>query len=166
MLGLLYAAGLRRAELVALDLADYNGDTGELKVRGKGNRERLLFVNNGAADALADWLHVRGDEPGPLFLPVNKGGVIQQGRRLVEQSVYDMVRRRAAQADVEPPSPHDLRRTFVSDLLDRGADISTVQQLAGHANVQTTARYDRRGDEAKRKAVGLLHYPHRRRTPR
>jgi hypothetical protein len=121
LIALLYAAGgLRRAEVVALNREDYDRETGALTVRGKGRKERLVYVDNGAQDALEDWLVLRGDEPGPLFWPVNKGGVLQE-RRLTGQAVYNLLRKRAAGGVVKPVSPHDLRRTFVSDLLEAGA---------------------------------------------
>ena len=162
LIGLMYAAGLRRAEVVALNVEDYTPETGDLVVRGKGSKERLLYVDNGAQDALHDWLALRGPEPGPIFCPINKGGRLEL-RRLTDQAVYNMLRKRAGQATVKPVSPHDMRRTFVSELLDAGADLAVVQRLAGHAQIQTTARYDRRGEEAERKAIGLLHVPYRRR---
>ena len=161
LIAIMYAAGLRRAELVNLDVEHYNQDTGELKVLGKGNKERLLYINNGAEDALNDWLSIRGDSPGPLFNPVNKSGIIQY-RRLTEDAIYGLLKRRAEKAKINRFSPHDLRRSFVSELLDRGADIAIVQQLAGHANIQTTAKYDRRGEEAKKKAIRLLNVPYTR----
>ncbi len=161
LLCLMYTAGLRRSEAVSLDLGDYDSDTGELRVTGKGNKQRQLWVRNGAADALEDWLVVRDSLDGPLFNPIRKGGKVEL-RRMTAQAVYNVLRQRAKLANVKPFSPHDLRRSFVSELLDRGADIVTVQKLAGHANVQTTARYDRRGEEAQRKAVELLHVPYRK----
>lgn len=157
VLGLLYGCGLRRAELVRLDLADYDQTVGTLRVKGKRNKERTIPVVNGAARALADWLTVRGHGPGPLFTGTGRNN---NGGRLTTQAIYDMLQRRAEAAGIASLSPHDFRRTFVGELLDRGADIVTVQKLAGHADVTTTARYDRRGDKAKRKAAELLHVPY------
>lgn len=160
IISIAYAAGLRRAELASLDLASYDTTAGRLTVHGKRNKTRYTYVENGAAEALADWLQLRGNEPGPLFYPVNKGGRIQPGRRITAQAIYNMLAKRAAEAGVTKFSPHDLRRTFVSDLLESGGDIASVAKLAGHNNVQTTARYDRRPEEAKRKTAQLLHVPH------
>jgi site-specific recombinase XerD len=163
LLALLYGGGLRRSEAVALDVADYDATSGMLMVRhAKGNRQRVVYATNGAADALADWLAVRGSEAGPLFLPVDKAGAVGD-HRLTGQAVLYLLRRRARQAGVTHLTPHDLRRTFIGDLLDAGADIATVQRLAGHSQVQTTARYDRRGEATKRRAAQLLHVPYVRR---
>jgi site-specific recombinase XerD len=165
LIGVLYCAGLRRAEIAALDVSDCTMDEGaaELKVRGKGNKERIAYLDNGARDALEDWLQLRGELPGPLFVPINKGGRVLH-QQLSEQAVYNTLRKRAKQAGVKEPSPHDLRRSFISDLLDAGADIATVQKLAGHSQVTTTAKYDRRGEHAKRRAVKLLHVPYQRQS--
>ena len=163
LIAVLYGAGLRRSEIVRFDLNNYNLETGELVIRGaKGRKDRLGYATNGSADALRDWLLVRGDDPGPLFVNINKGGKITI-HRMTDQAVLHILRKRGAQAGVASFSPQDLRRSFISDLLDAGADISTAQRLAGHANVTTTARYDRRGEAAKKKAAELLHVPYLRR---
>jgi site-specific recombinase XerD len=165
LLAVLYGGGLRRSEVAALEVSDYNAESGELRVRsGKGNKARLAYATNGAKAALDAWLLVRGTEPGPLFIPINKGGRLVRARTgelagMTEQAVYGIVEKRGEEAGIDHFSPHDLRRSFVSDLLDAGGDVSMVQKLAGHANVTTTLRYDRRPEQAKRKTAELLHVP-------
>lgn len=155
ILAVLRTGGLRRAELVALDLVNYTPSSRGLAVRhGKGRKSRQVYITHRAAHALTAWLRWRGEEPGPLFRPISHQHILS--KRLSAQAVLDILHRRAEQAQVAPFSPHDLRRTFISDLLDAGADISTVQQLAGHSQVTTTQRYDRRGEATKRRAVDLL----------
>lgn len=154
--------GPRRSEVAGADLADYDPQTGMLVIRGKGNKERTNYLENGAADAMADWLVVRGDEPGPLFIPINKGGNMFL-RRMTDQAIYNMLNRRIEQAGIRDFSPHDLRRTFISNMLDAGADLATVSKIVGHEEINTTAIYDRRPEEAKRKAQQLLSVPYKRR---
>lgn len=164
LLGILYGAGLRRAEIVELNLEDYDPETGKLVVRGKGRKERIAWLTGGAFGAVEAWLEVRGNESGPLFWHINKADKLVN-RRLTTQAIFHILRQRAKEAGVRDFSPHDLRRTFVSDLLDAGADIATVSRMAGHANIQTTARYDRRSEETKKRAAGLLHVPYRKKPP-
>lgn len=167
IIGLLYTCGLRRAELAALNRADFEPETGKLFIRaGKGRKQRTVYVQGGALRALADWMAVlhasmsAGAHDGePLFMPVLKGGKIAR-RRISAQTIYDVLKKRARQAGVREFSPHDLRRTFVGDMLDRGVDIATVANIAGHASVDTTRRYDRRPEETKKQAAGKLHFPY------
>jgi site-specific recombinase XerD len=163
LIGVLYTGGLRRAEAAALDLDDFDDGIGKLTVRsGKGRKARTVYLSGGALDALLDWLTVRGTEAGALFMPVNKGGNIQH-RRMSAQAIYNILEKRGLEAHVKDFSPHDFRRTFVGDLLDRGVDIVIVQKLVGHASVTTTGRYDRRPEATKRQAATRLHFPYQRR---
>jgi site-specific recombinase XerD len=160
LLVLLSAGGLRRAEMCTLKLSDYDPVNRLVLVRGKGNKQREVPLNNDALRALTDWIDVRGPAAGAIFCPVNKSGNVTIKARLSPQSIYDAVIKRAAEAGVKQLSTHDFRRTFIGDLLDAKADISTVQKLVGHANVTTTQRYDRRPEAVKRAAVELLHVPY------
>jgi integrase/recombinase XerD len=159
LLAILYGTGLRRSEVVNLNLQDYDSTTGALIVRaGKGNKDRQLFAGSGAAQAMREWIATRGDAPGPLFLPINKSGRLV-ARRLSDKAIVHILKERAAEADIKSFSPHDLRRSFISGLLSSGVDLVTVSAMAGHASVTTTAKYDRRGEEAKRQAAERLIIP-------
>ena len=156
------AAGPRRAELVSLDVADYDPDTGGMTIRhAKGSKERIVYAYNGPRDALDEWLQVRGDEPGPLFIPVHQSGRMRI-ERLSTQALYNMLRKRAKDADIGPVSPHDLRRTAISNLIDE-AGLAVAQKIAGHCDPKTTVRYDLRGERAKQAAAAKISVPYRRR---
>jgi site-specific recombinase XerD len=160
IISILFGAGLRREEITTLNLADYHPEEALLVIRGKRSKERAGYLGNGALAALANWLDIRGKDAGPLFVSVKRGGILQHGRKLSPQSIYYLLKMRAKKAGVKPFSPHDLRRTFVSRLLDSGVDIAIVAKMAGHSNIQTTVRYDRRPEDAKRRAANLLHIPY------
>jgi site-specific recombinase XerD len=157
IISVLYGTGLRRAELVALNRADYNSKDGVLTVKGKGNTVRLAYVVNAAKELLEDWMKLRMGSKGAVFVSVNKGGEMSQ-RRLTGGSVFQILNRRAVEAGVEPFSPHDLRRSAATHLLCKGVDISVVKRMLGHKNLSTTLIYDRRGESAKRNAAQVLHF--------
>ncbi len=157
---LLFGCGLRRAEAVAVEIADHDTDTGAIRVIGKGNRERIVYATGGTKAALDAWLAHRGvTVAGPILVPVSHAGAVDVGRGITPHSLMMRLRKRSEEAGIAMCSPHDLRRTFVSAALEAGADLAMVQALAGHASPATTARYDRRPETAKAAAACLVHVP-------
>lgn len=159
LLAVLFGGGLRRQEVAQLALADYEPEPGRLRVRGKGHKERYVPLAAGVVECLADWWAVRGTEPGALFVPINKAGVLAL-RAMSTQAVYNACRKRACEAGVSAFSPHDARRTLASNALDVSGDIVAVSDLLGHASPAVTAKYDRRGERAKERLAGRLYVPY------
>jgi len=160
IISILFGAGLRREEITKLNLDDYDPEGARLVIRGKRSKQRNAYLGDGALAALMAWLELRGKDAGPLFVPMKRGGTLRHGRRLSPQSIYFLLKVRAKKAGVKPFTPHDLRRTFVGRLLGAGVDIAIVSKMAGHSNIQTTARYDRRPEETKQRAAKLLEIPY------
>lgn len=152
ILSVLVGCGLRRAELVALDSSSYHRKERSLRVLGKGNKERLAFLPDGAFRRLEAWVtKVRGENPGPLFTRVRRYDDLTYDR-LSSQAVYHILDARSLQSGIEKCAPHDLRRTFASSLLANGEDLITVKDAMGHASLNTTQKYDFRGDSRLRDA--------------
>ena len=162
LIALMSRAGLRREECVTATLSDFDRRDHTLKVHGKGDRERTVYFGpGGARRALLAWLRARGEADGALLCPVDKTGRVSL-RRMSAQAVYKVIGKRARQARLRRVlAPHDLRRTFATNLLDAGVDLSRVQQLLGHVHISTTTIYDHRDEKGKREAVSLLTLPYR-----
>jgi integrase/recombinase XerD len=121
ILALLLATGLRRSEVIAIQLDDYNTRTGVLNIQaGKGDKQRTAYLNTESRVVLRQWLIARGRQPGSFFNPVTKTGSILSNKTLSSQTIYDIIKLRSEQAGIEPIRPHDLRRTFVTQLLEAG----------------------------------------------
>lgn len=151
-------AGLRRQEVVDLDLehADLSG-LGTLKVRGKGNKEREVPLPEGGRLLILKWLVYRGTDSGPLLSNTLD---LPKLSRLSTTTVDDRVKAIWTAACLangkRQPSPHDMRRTLATDLLDRGAELHAVQEILGHSNPTVTARYDRGVERRKIAAMSLI----------
>lgn len=150
-------SGLRRAEVCALDVEAYQAGARVLRVVGKGSKVRDVPLHEGACRALDAWLTVRGREAGPLVQGLNKGGRVVG--RLSTNAVYRICQERAAEAGVLRFAPHDARRYAAGAVLDVGAELSLTAAYLGHADVRTTARYDRRGFTRLRHAVEATAWP-------
>jgi integrase/recombinase XerC len=142
ILEVMYSAGLRVSELVGLTDGDVDFGEGLLRVRGKGKRERLAPIGSYAARAMKQWLKVR-----VLAKSINEGDaapvfVSRLGRKLATRSVARMLEKHLSAAGLDRrTTPHTLRHSFATHLLDRGADIRSVQELLGHKSLITTQIY-------------------------
>lgn len=142
LLEFLYGVGARVSEAVALDVDDIDLVAAAVLLRGKGGKQRLIPVGRAASSALDAYL-VRAR---PEFASRGKGGAAvflnQRGGRMSRQAIWSILRASAARARIQRPvSPHVLRHSFATHLLEGGADVRTVQELLGHASVTTTAIY-------------------------
>jgi integrase/recombinase XerC len=151
ILELLYASGLRVSELTGLDLEALDRSERTVRVLGKGRKERIVPYGGQAARAVEAWLAQRGEADGPLF---TNG----QGRRLTVRSIHGIVRRAARAAGIaRRVSPHTLRHTFATHLLDGGADLRAIQELLGHRRLSTTQRYTHVGAEQLMRVYDAAH---------
>ena len=142
ILEVLYSAGLRVSELAGLNLGDVDRDSGTLRVRGKGKRERISPIGSYATRALDAWLKVRRVSPREPAGPASPVFVNRFGRRLTTRSVARMLEKYLKLTGLDlRTTPHTLRHSFATHLLDRGADIRSVQELLGHKSLVTTQIY-------------------------
>jgi integrase/recombinase XerD len=155
MLEILYGAGLRISELTGLDLDDVDPVERMLRVRGKGDKERVVPYGEVAAAALEEWL-VGGR---PALSPRDPAVFLNaRGGRLSRQGVWKLLKAHADRVGLaEEVSPHTLRHSFATHLLDGGADVRSVQELLGHASVTTTQIYTLVSRTALRQAYELAH---------
>ena len=158
LLETLYAGGLRVSEITGLDVGDVNLKTMELRVTGKGYKQRVVLIGNAAKDFLALYLgQIR-----PLLANRESNGALflnRYGSRLSQRSIQDKVRRYSAKVGLRSGiHPHTLRHSFATHLLDGGADLRVVQELLGHASPATTQVYTH-VTQAKAKEVYLASHP-------
>lgn len=143
----LYSTGIRVAELVSTDIDDLDFEAEMLRVRGKGNKERLVPVGRPAAEAIKKWLPDRSQLINARFeqkkeFETEALFINARGGRLTTRSVERFVRKYAERAGIpQIVTPHALRHSFATHLLEMGADLRSVQELLGHASLSTTQRY-------------------------
>src|SRR5262249_18592777 len=151
VLELLYATGLRVSELAGLDVDDVDAATRTVRAIGKGKKERIVPFGAKAARALEAYLAERGLAPGPLF-------VGERGRGLGARTIYELVGGGAGARGISRRvSPHPLRHTFATHLLDAGADLRLIQDLLGHSRLSTTQRYTHVGSAHLMKIYDQAH---------
>jgi site-specific recombinase XerD len=158
---LLFSSGLRVSELVNLNRDHVNTKRREFMVRGKGQKDRPVFIGEAAAIRVNDYLATRIDNLPPLFLSYSRNNTVSNGgdyRRLTARSIQRIITKYARLAGItKHVSPHTMRHSFATDLLMNGADIRSVQSMLGHSNISTTQVYTHVTDEHLREVYEKFH---------
>jgi integrase len=159
LIAVLLMTGLRRSEAAALQWTDIDLDEGVIRVRhGKGDKEREVAVyGDSALDALEDWKRVLGDRK-VVFCAINRGDRLGPDQAMTDTSVYRVVKQTELMAGVGHFSPHDARRTLITELLANGTPLADAQAQAGHSQGQTTLRYAQATDGRRRRKQGRLRF--------
>jgi site-specific recombinase XerD len=158
---LLFSSGLRVSELVNLNRDHVNTKRREFMVRGKGQKDRPVFIGEAAAQRVEDYLKARLDNLPPLFLSYSRNNISSTTgdyRRLTTRSIQRIISKYAKLAGItKHVSPHTMRHSFATDLLMNGADIRSVQSMLGHSNISTTQVYTHVTDEHLREVYEKFH---------
>lgn len=144
ILELLFSTGLRVSELVNLNIESINLDKGEFSIRGKGQKDRPVYISDSAKLAMLEYLKTRKDDNEALFVQAGKSKNSDEASisRLTPRTIQRIVGRYRKKAGItKHVTPHTLRHSFATDLLGNGADLRSVQSLLGHANIATTQIY-------------------------
>lgn len=158
LIAVLQSTGIRRAEAATALIERYDHGERALKLIGKGNKERTVYIHQTAVPYLDRWLVTVSARRGPVFRHVDRWGHIGV-EPLSSRAIGYILNERREQAGLPRLSTHDFRRTFIGDFIDAGGDLVQAQKLAGHASATTTAAYDRRPGRALRTAVDRLSLP-------
>jgi integrase len=148
MFALMFGSGMRRTELISLNLEQLDWQEMSFRSVGKGNKERDIDMTPRAWRLLKLWLDVRGTDKGPVFVRISRNNNMTNDR-LTDQAVYYLTKKRQLEAGLKSMSPHDMRRSFITWMLDSGEDISVVADMVGHTDIRTTKKYDKRERRAR-----------------
>ncbi len=142
MLELLYASGMRISELTELDIEDVHLTMGFVRVFGKGGKERIVPLGRGAMDAVSKYLERARYELQGSYQKTNALFINQRGKRLTRQGCWKLIKQHAQKANIQKElTPHVLRHSFATHLIENGADLRAVQEMLGHADISTTQIY-------------------------